>query len=62
VLCWQKIIQAKHSLYLYQLFDNSSFMSCDSNGDRSLPVKMVDGRYHVPGRLVMVSREEFREL
>jgi hypothetical protein len=47
---------------VYQLFDNSSFMACDSNGDRSLPVKLGDGKYHVPGRLVMVSRDEFREL
>jgi hypothetical protein len=47
---------------VYQLFDNSSYISCDSSGERSLPVKMADNKYHVPGRLVMVKREEFRKL
>jgi hypothetical protein len=47
---------------IYQLYDNSSYLACSPDGDRSLPVKLGDGRYHVPGRLVFVDRAGFREL
>jgi hypothetical protein len=50
------------TLVVYQLFDNSCYMSCNAEGERALPVKLLDNKYHIPGRLVMVNRDEFRDL
>jgi hypothetical protein len=50
------------TLILYQLLDNSFYLACDAAGNRSLPVKSSDGKYHVPGRLVTADREEVRRL
>jgi hypothetical protein len=50
------------TLILYQLLDNSFYLACDAAGNRSLPVKSSDGKYHVPGRLVTADREEIRRL
>jgi hypothetical protein len=47
---------------IYQLFDNNTYLSCDAAGARALPVKLEDNRYHVPGRLVFLDREGFKEL
>jgi hypothetical protein len=44
------------TVILYQLFDNSCYMSCDEEGNRALPVKGRDHKYHVPGRLVLAGR------
>jgi hypothetical protein len=50
------------TIVIYQLFDNSCYLACDAEGNRSLPVKGKDQLYHVPGRLVMADRDEFREM
>jgi hypothetical protein len=50
------------TLILYQLLDNSFYLACDAAGNRTLPVKSSDGKYHVPGRLVTADREEVRRL
>jgi hypothetical protein len=50
------------TLVVYQLFDNSCYMSCNAEGERALPVKLMDNKYHITGRLVMVNRDEFRDL
>jgi hypothetical protein len=50
------------TLILYHLFDNSTFLSCGADGTRQLPVKLSDGKFHIPGRLVYVDRQGFREL
>jgi hypothetical protein len=50
------------TVILYQLFDNSCYMSCDEEGNRALPIKGRDHKYHVPGRLVLAGREEFRTI
>jgi hypothetical protein len=50
------------TLIVYQLFDNSCYTSCNAEGDRALPVKQLDNKYHIPGSMVMVNRDEFREL
>jgi hypothetical protein len=47
---------------IYQLYDNSMYWSCDEDGHRSLPVKSGDNKYHIPGRVVFVEREKFKEL
>jgi hypothetical protein len=47
---------------IYQLYDNSMYWSCDEEGIRSLPVKSGDNKYHIPGRVVFVEREKFKEL
>jgi hypothetical protein len=47
---------------IHQLYDNSSYLACSPDGERTLPVKLSDGKYHVPGRLVFVDRVGFREL
>jgi hypothetical protein len=50
------------TLILYQLLDNSFYLACDAAGNRTLPVKSSNGKYHVPGRLVTADREEVRRL
>jgi hypothetical protein len=50
------------TVIIYQLFDNSCYMSCDEEGNRCLPIKGRDNVYHVPGRLVFASRDDFRGL
>jgi hypothetical protein len=50
------------TVIIYQLFDNSCFLYCDEEGNRGLPVKGRDHLYHIPGRLVMASRDEFRDI
>jgi hypothetical protein len=46
---------------IYQLFDNSVFFA--SNDDiQELPRKGQDGKYHVPGKLVIADRDEFKRL
>jgi hypothetical protein len=46
---------------IYQLFDNSVFFS--SNDDiQELPYRGQDGKYHVPGKLVLADRDEFKRL
>jgi hypothetical protein len=50
------------TLILYQLLDNNFYLACDADGNRSLPVKGRDGKYHVPGRLVTADRDEVRRL
>jgi hypothetical protein len=50
------------TVIIYQLFNNSCYLSSDEEGNRCLPVKGRDNMYHVPGRLVFASRDEFRGL
>jgi hypothetical protein len=50
------------TVIIYQLFDNSCYMSCDEEGNRWLPIKGRDNAYHVPGRLVFAGRDDFRGL
>jgi hypothetical protein len=50
------------TIILYQLFDNNMYLACDAEGNRSLPVKQADSKYHVPGRLVFIDRDSFKEL
>jgi hypothetical protein len=50
------------TVIVYQLFDNSFYKSCNAEGVRTLPVKLLDNKYHVQGRLVMADRDEFRGL
>jgi hypothetical protein len=47
---------------IYQLYAISSYLVCSPDGERTLPVKLGDGKYHVPGRLVFVDRAGFRDL
>jgi hypothetical protein len=35
---------------------------CDENGNRSLPVRGDDGKYHLPGKMVLADRDEFRAI
>jgi hypothetical protein len=49
------------TILIFQLYDNSCFLSCDPDGNTSLPTKR-DNVYHVPGRLTYVDRAGFREL
>jgi hypothetical protein len=49
------------TILIFQLYDNSCFLSCDPDGNTSLPTKR-DNVYHVPGRLTYVDRGGFREL
>jgi hypothetical protein len=37
------------TIIIYQLYDNGVFLSCDENGDRKLPVKMKDDKFHLRG-------------
>jgi hypothetical protein len=50
------------TLIIYHLFDNSTYLSCLADGTKQLPVKLGDGKYHIPGRVVYVDRTGFREL
>jgi hypothetical protein len=50
------------TLIIYHLFDNSTYLSCSADGTKQLPVKLSDGKYHIPGRVVYVDRIGFREL
>jgi hypothetical protein len=50
------------TIIIYQLFDNLCYRACDSNGNKTLPVRGDDGKYHLPGKLVLVDREEFRDI
>jgi hypothetical protein len=50
------------TVIVYQLFDNSFYKSCNAEGVRALPVKLLDNKYHVQGRLVLADRDEFRGL
>jgi hypothetical protein len=47
---------------VYHLYDNSCYLACGADGERSLPVKLADNKYHVPGRLVYIDRAGFRDL
>jgi hypothetical protein len=61
----QSVLKEEYSgetLILYHLFDNSTYLSYGADGARQLPVKQSDGKYHIPGRLVYVDRQGFREL
>jgi hypothetical protein len=50
------------TLIIYHLFDNSTYLSCAVDGTKQLPVKMSDGKYHIPSHVVYVDRSGFREL
>jgi hypothetical protein len=50
------------TIIIFQLFDNNMYLACDADGNRSMPVKMDDSLYHVPGRLVFIDRDSFKEL
>jgi hypothetical protein len=51
------------SLVIYQIFDNSIYFAEAPDGKRSLPVKSKDdGKYHVPGRLVLADRAAFKSI
>jgi hypothetical protein len=50
------------TIVLYQLYDNNTFLACDAEGNRSLPVKMEDNHYHIPGRMVFIDRDGFKEI
>jgi hypothetical protein len=50
------------TIVIYQLYDNNTFLACDADGNRSLPVKMGDNNYHLLGRLAFIDREEFKEI
>jgi hypothetical protein len=50
------------TIIIYQLFDNLCYRVCDDNGNRSLPVRGDDGKYHLPGKMVLADRDEFRTI
>ncbi len=50
----------KRTTVVYQLFDNVSYMVKKPDGTHSLPQKGRDGRYHVEGKLDIVSRDEIK--
>jgi hypothetical protein len=50
------------TIIIYQLFDNLCYRVCDANGNRSLPVRGEDGKYHLPGKMVIADRDEFRAI
>jgi hypothetical protein len=47
---------------LVQILDNSIYQCKRDNGDRTLPKKGRDGKYHAEGELCVVNRDTLREL
>ena len=45
---------------IFQLYDNGTYYSSTAPGERSLPRKGEDGKYHVPGELVMADWPTFK--
>ncbi len=60
----EKIVELdpSHLVILIQLLDNSIYQYTLPNGDRVLPKKGRDGKYHAEGDLGVVNRDTVREL
>jgi hypothetical protein len=50
------------TVVIYHLFDNNCFYAVDPNGNRSLPTRSMDGKYHVIGDLAFADRGTLKEL
>jgi hypothetical protein len=50
------------SVIIIQLLDNSIYQCKVTNGDRLLPRRGADGKYHAEGELVVVNKDTLREL
>ncbi len=55
-------LDPKNTVVLVQIFDNSIYQCKRENGDRTLPKKGRDGKYHAEGELCVVNRDTLREL
>jgi len=51
-----------NTVVVCQLFDNSVYYGAREEGERLLPKKGLDRRYHVEGDLMIVNKTAFREL
>jgi hypothetical protein len=51
-----------NTVVVCQLFDNSIYYGAREEGERLLPKKGLDRRYHVEGDLMIVNKTAFREL
>jgi lysophospholipase L1-like esterase len=51
-----------NTIVVCQLFDNSIYYGAREEGDRLLPKKGLDRRYHVEGDLLIANKTAFREL
>jgi hypothetical protein len=50
-------------ILVYFLYDNEIYMVEDDAGELTAPIKMPgSSRYHVNGKLAMVSRDQFRAM
>jgi hypothetical protein len=55
-------LPSENTVVIYQLFDNSIYYGAREEGEKLLPKKGLDRRYHVEGQLHIVNRNDFREL
>ncbi len=55
-------LDPKNTVVLVQILDNSIYQCKRENGDRVLPKKGCNGRYHAKEELGMVNRDTLREL
>jgi hypothetical protein len=51
-----------NTVVVYQIFDNSIFYGSREEGEKLVPQKGADRKYHVEGALRIVKKSEFREL
>jgi hypothetical protein len=54
-------LDPKKNVILVQLLDNSCFECKTQDGDRVLPKRGKDGKYHVPGELRVIGKDTLRE-
>jgi hypothetical protein len=52
----------KRTTIVYQLYDNSAFFAKKADDTRALPEKGPDGKFHVDGRLDIVTRDEAKRM
>jgi hypothetical protein len=54
-------LDSKKNVILVQLLDNSCYECKTQDGDRVLPKRGKDGKYHVPGELRVIGKDTLRE-
>jgi hypothetical protein len=55
-------LPSENTVIICQLFDNSIYYGAREEGEKLLPKKGSDSRYHIEGHLRIVNRHDFREL
>jgi hypothetical protein len=55
-------LPSENTVVVCQLFDNSIYYGAREEGEKLLPKKGLDRRYHIEGHLRIVNRNDFREL